>query len=252
MEQPNDRKVFSIILLISIGCVAIVLGSYIYYFNATPISQDPEAWGLFGDYLGGVLGAIFAFLGFMALLWTVKLQIDTLQLSEETNRMQREYLDRKEKKEEWLCVIQHAEKQINEYLQLKVSKYGRPSGNVAQVINTIRDKVGAIGKNGDRELADKLLKEEHFDLSTMHLSSLAQLFEALLIYLENYKKYLVEKDEEIIEHYISSYIGYISGLQWMGVITNHQMKLLDKLRQTETENSDTKKHTTTANPTEDE
>lgn len=248
MEQTTNRKAFRLILFISIGCVGIALGSYIYYFNATPISQDPEAWGLFGDYLGGVLGAIFAFLGFTALLWTIKLQIDALRLSEETNLKQQEYLDRKEKKEEWLSVIHHAERQINDQLQWKVTKGNMIIGSVGQLIKDVREKVGATGKNGDRDLADKILKETCDNMTTMNLNSLASLFVALFIYLGNYKKHLVEKDEEIIEHYISSYIGYVSGLQWMGVITTHQMKLLDKLRQTETESSDTK----TANLREDE
>lgn len=46
-----------------------------------PISKDPEAWGQFGDYVGGVLNPTFSFLALLALLATFGLQVKELRVS---------------------------------------------------------------------------------------------------------------------------------------------------------------------------
>lgn len=45
------------------------------------LSPNPVDWALFGDYLGGTLGSAFGLLGLLALLYTVRLQIEELQIS---------------------------------------------------------------------------------------------------------------------------------------------------------------------------
>jgi len=223
------NKILALIIVFAFISIVCALGFYITCFSHSQISNNPADWGLFGDYIGGVLNPLFGFLAFIGLLWTIKLQHDALKLSEETNLKQAEYIERKEKKEEWASIIHHAEQQINDQLQMKVSKNGIPIGTLSQVIKNVGNKVAAAGTNGDTVLADEFLKSTCDGVTTFNLHSLASLFHALSLYLENYQKYLVEKDPEIVEHYVSSYLGYISALQWMGVISDSQMKPLQKL-----------------------
>ncbi len=47
-------------------------------FNSGSISKDAEAWGQFGDYMGGMLNPLVAFAAFYWLTQTVKLQKEEL------------------------------------------------------------------------------------------------------------------------------------------------------------------------------
>lgn len=74
----NDRKPISLSWLISIGIVglvvsALVLFLYFSIFNGQ-LSRNQNTWGLFGDFIGGALNPILAFLGLIALLITIRLQ----------------------------------------------------------------------------------------------------------------------------------------------------------------------------------
>jgi len=62
--------------------LAFVFGAYIIRFSPLlPISKDVQAWGQFGDYIGGTTNPILAFLSFTALLLTIILQGKQLENS---------------------------------------------------------------------------------------------------------------------------------------------------------------------------
>ncbi len=75
-------------ILISFGLVALiiiiaVIGYYKIIFSNYTIDANTEHFGQFGDYVGGTLNPILAFLSFIALLYTIKIQTDELKLSRE-------------------------------------------------------------------------------------------------------------------------------------------------------------------------
>lgn len=75
-------------ILISFGlfalfCIVSVFGYYKYIFSNFKIDANAEHFGQFGDFIGGTLNPILAFLSFMALLYTIKIQTDELKLSRE-------------------------------------------------------------------------------------------------------------------------------------------------------------------------
>jgi Putative phage abortive infection protein len=57
-----------------------VIAVYVWQFNG-PLSKEPDKWGQFGDYVGGLLNPTFSLLALLALLATLGLQIRELQLS---------------------------------------------------------------------------------------------------------------------------------------------------------------------------
>jgi hypothetical protein len=66
----------------------LVTGSYLYFFaikNGYVLSSNTAHWGEFGDYIGGVLNQILAFLSFMGVLLTVSLQIKHFEHSKSQN-----------------------------------------------------------------------------------------------------------------------------------------------------------------------
>jgi len=70
--------------------MAIIL--YIVNFNSRPFSDNPEDWGVFGDFIGGTLNPIFAFFSFVLLLLNLTLQRQQLDKTEEQLELNREEL----------------------------------------------------------------------------------------------------------------------------------------------------------------
>ena len=66
------------LIALSIGGITIFL--YIRQFSGG-LSEDYMRWSGFGDYIGGVLGSFFAFLGLIALLLTLWIQTEELRVS---------------------------------------------------------------------------------------------------------------------------------------------------------------------------
>ncbi|MDN5064246.1 putative phage abortive infection protein [Aliarcobacter butzleri] len=84
-------------ILISFGlfalfCIVSVFVYYKYIFFNFKIDSNVEHFGQFGDFIGGTLNPILAFLSFMALLYTIKIQTDELKLSREELEATREEL----------------------------------------------------------------------------------------------------------------------------------------------------------------
>jgi hypothetical protein len=77
-----EEKSFVILPSIAVLLTFSVVSVYFHYFSGGVLVEH-DKWGQFGDYLGGVLNPIFGFLGFIALLLTLKLQRQELKLSTE-------------------------------------------------------------------------------------------------------------------------------------------------------------------------
>lgn len=65
------KKIFTIVLIIA----ASVIGLYFLQFH-DGFSEDQSAWGTFGDYIGGV----FAFFAFIAVIYTINIQLKQLKI----------------------------------------------------------------------------------------------------------------------------------------------------------------------------
>lgn len=64
----------------------VVYGFYIYNFGPgqwLKLSHDPADWGVFGDYVGGLLNPLFSFLAFIGVIITVVLQAKQLDVVRE-------------------------------------------------------------------------------------------------------------------------------------------------------------------------
>lgn len=76
---------FTLASIIATSCIVIVLSAYFLSFDGG-LTTDHDKWGMFGDYVGGTLNPILAFLSFLALLFTILLQSKELKISNETLR----------------------------------------------------------------------------------------------------------------------------------------------------------------------
>lgn len=96
MSQNTEEKEFNFkpYVGIAIFMFIIVIIAYISNFHEQSLSKDSGDWGTFGDYMGGILNPILAFLSFLALLQTIKIQSRELKASREELELTREELAR--------------------------------------------------------------------------------------------------------------------------------------------------------------
>lgn len=93
----EKKKKFKFDLLFIFGIIALVVlvSVFVYYayiFRNFKIEPHVEHFAQFGDFIGGILNPIFAFLAFIALLYTIKLQSKALKLSKDELSATREEL----------------------------------------------------------------------------------------------------------------------------------------------------------------
>jgi hypothetical protein len=77
------RRILLLLLALPAVMSVVVLALYLYKFGSLSdptLSSEMSEWGQFGDYVGGALGTYFAFLAFIAVLGTVWLQHQQLEL----------------------------------------------------------------------------------------------------------------------------------------------------------------------------
>lgn len=84
MQKPWFERNLTVLLCVltitGVVAAAVTLGKYWAAFGVST-AIDHGTWGQFGDYFGGVLGTVLAFLAFVALLMTLRIQSKELALS---------------------------------------------------------------------------------------------------------------------------------------------------------------------------
>ncbi|WP_024954163.1 putative phage abortive infection protein [Sulfurospirillum arcachonense] len=82
--KPNSKKLsrLNLILYIAIFLFVITLGFYFLNFHGG-FSLEKNDWGTFGDFMGGTLNPLFALFSLFAIIYTIKIQTEELELSRE-------------------------------------------------------------------------------------------------------------------------------------------------------------------------
>lgn len=117
----------AIAALTAIGVVSLI---YIAAFGTTR-SSNPEIWGLFGDYFGGVLNPLFALAAFLSALWSISVQqrearAAAEQLATQTEIARREFeaFGSERLGEEFVHVIRDIDQRLSKLLESIISPAG--------------------------------------------------------------------------------------------------------------------------------
>jgi len=81
-EIQIKNKVYWAIGIVTL-IVVLVVGAFIWNFHDAELATESDKWGQFGDYIGGTLNPILAFLSFSALLFTIYIQVKQLNFADE-------------------------------------------------------------------------------------------------------------------------------------------------------------------------
>ncbi len=94
--QKNLMFLLVAFLLMGIAAACVVLFSYYGKFGGM-LSKHHDVWGQFGDFVGGSLNPLFAFLSFVALLMTLLIQNKELTISSDELKKSTEALTQQSK-----------------------------------------------------------------------------------------------------------------------------------------------------------
>lgn len=89
MDDSKRDKTIKLIafysLITTMVYVIISVGVFIYYFRKQHVIAEIQAWGTFGDYIGGIIGTFFAFLNVVVLYY---LTITATRINNKINEIQ--------------------------------------------------------------------------------------------------------------------------------------------------------------------
>lgn len=234
------EKFMIIFGIIAMVIFAIVLAFYFCKFNNS-LSPDNNVWGAFGDYVGGVLNPVFAFLSFMALLLTliqqqkqliqnskalfqnqIELENSTrelansasaLEASKEISLKQVKHMEIQAEKEDIYRMIKHVYGEIEKYINSKEKVFVLPI-----------DPFSHDDQDFDRHLLHEVFtfpscKKFNISGSSVNLTTtkeIASRISALLIELKDHLQsyqHLVDNDH-ITQFYILRVLRWAKGLHY--------------------------------------
>ncbi len=94
-EQKNSDKfaILNYLIVIAIILLVIILGIYFLNFHGS-LSADKGDFGTFGDFVGGSLNPLLAFLSLIAIISTIKIQIQELELTRKELKITTEEMEK--------------------------------------------------------------------------------------------------------------------------------------------------------------
>jgi len=104
-----------IILCIGVGLCLIPIAFYISHFGKTDLSNNPQNWGVFGDYVGGTLNPVLSCIN-LALLIAISIYVAKMDTNRQINEFRyKAYTDLRVKIETTVHESESLES-LNEYL----------------------------------------------------------------------------------------------------------------------------------------
>lgn len=93
-EEKNSLKLNFLNWILGLAIFLFFGLLVIYYFNIFPLNETKKGeWGTFGDFIGGTLNPLFALFSLLAIIYTIKIQTQELELSREELEATRKELE---------------------------------------------------------------------------------------------------------------------------------------------------------------
>jgi len=94
-KKQNSIKLKNLNWLLYIAIGLLIITAFIYFANFNNgFSHDKNDWGTFGDFMGGTLNPLFAFLSLFAIIYTIRIQTQELEYSREELKATKEELEK--------------------------------------------------------------------------------------------------------------------------------------------------------------
>jgi hypothetical protein len=222
------------LLIVALPPVAVtcaVLAFYAFHFGVSNGFSGAQAWGAFGSYFGGTLGPLLAYAALIAVLLNLRTQEKALALSKETASRQSEYLQRKERKDEWRDAIRDADRLLQEHLKIPVIGKNGTIADLGGLLQQVSAEVRQAQKFQDKGYADTIFAKYTPKLNTAAFDGTATLVWDIWNLLDGFAENLTEKDSRLLSFYISYFQGVTTQLHVIGALGAEGWKMVGKVMQ---------------------
>lgn len=137
MNADQIQKQVNYSLVVAFVCALLAVAGYVLRFLGAEVSADPAAWGQAGDFFGGVLNPLFAFLAFYWLTRSVLLQ--KLELSETREELRKSAESQRKQEENYSKTV------IVTALGSYISSINDEIGHLSSQISYISDQAEPEG-----------------------------------------------------------------------------------------------------------
>lgn len=213
-----------LVILMWLGAGASVLVHGIYFFKFAPgqwftLSDDPQNWGVLGDFVGGLLNPFFSFLAFIGVLITVLLQarqLEAIRTQASIEELQRLLAS----------VASNLDGLLNTYPTFYTAR-SYIAEHVAPM--TLFNHIAAFGTRALNEEIEPVHADEFDHLEalekdlTMSFGAIGLELQGLAWVLEKYQA--AEGSPAIIEFYKFRYLAVTCWLDGMGYLAQHNKVL---------------------------
>lgn len=94
-NQKNSLKLKKLNGLAWVAIILFVITTSFYFYNFHGVLSTVKSdWGTFGDFMGGTLNPLFAFLSLIAIIYTISIQTQELEYSREELKATKEELEK--------------------------------------------------------------------------------------------------------------------------------------------------------------
>ncbi|HEY9037267.1 MAG TPA: hypothetical protein VIM96_11215 [Pseudomonadales bacterium] len=175
-------NVLQVALLVVLAAFFIAIFIYCFVFSDGRLSSDQEIWGQFGDYLGGVINPIVAFMALMALVVSIRIQAKEMSDANKAMRAQLEHFESEAIKADLVRAIEAVSSEIDMRLSHHVSLQGAGNRALKEYLAAHSRRVES-GQGGLATFENNEAKEYHAAL--WNLRKRVSDFSAILDAYEN-------------------------------------------------------------------
>lgn len=94
-NTKNSLKLKKLNVLAWVAIILFVITTSLYFYNFHGVFSTVKGdWGTFGDFMGGTLNPLFAFLSLIAIIYTISIQTQELEYSREELKATKEELEK--------------------------------------------------------------------------------------------------------------------------------------------------------------
>jgi hypothetical protein len=216
-KEKNSSK-FNFLNWILVIAIGLFLGLLVlYFFNIFDLDTTKKAdWGTFGDFIGGTLNPLFALFSLFAIIYTIKIQTEELELSREELESTRKELEgsriAQQEQSESLKLQNEATKlQIfeNTFFQLLNLFINTRNNLTLDVIeNDYYRKIGLSSKNYPYYKINGIEEEIEKEIEYKEYEGNNEVFNLYLIILNKYEL-IYDKFNNMYEKFTGIYFGQI-------------------------------------------
>jgi len=206
VRLPRIRTV----VLSAVAFVALVAGAYVINFavvHPSRVSTDSVEWGQLGDYIGGILNPLFAFLAFAGVLYTVHLQSAQLQLARRQSEL-----------DELQHLISSISKEADLILNQRPSEFGDPPvKNEHFTIFQVLSALGTAALNNHPNA--EALKDRVVETISMEVNTFLIELHQLVWVLDEYKS--AGGSDTVVGFYRKRYEVPVCWISASGILGDH-------------------------------